>query len=143
MLISAPAAIASMNCLVPDRAMVPRLLTKSSLVIPIPVSRMVSVLEAASGMISIFRFGSEPNASLSLSDSYRILSRASEEFEMSSLRKISLFEYTALMIRLINCEMSALNWKFSVLAASSGSAVKSGATDCTSSVFDSFSASFG
>ena len=36
--ISAPADRASMNCLVPDRAMVPRLLTRSDFVKPIPVS---------------------------------------------------------------------------------------------------------
>ena len=41
---SAPAVSASMNALVPDRAIVPRLFTKSDLVIPTPLSMMVSVL---------------------------------------------------------------------------------------------------
>ncbi|RNA31934.1 cell death abnormality, partial [Brachionus plicatilis] len=48
---SAPACKASMKALVPDRAMVPRLLTRSALVMPMPVSMMVRVLLALSGMI--------------------------------------------------------------------------------------------
>ena len=62
------------------------------LVIPIPVSWMVRVLFALSGMMSIRR--SLPESSLlgSLKASYRILSRASEAFETISRRKISLFE---------------------------------------------------
>ena len=48
---SAPADRASMNAFVPDLAMVPRLLIMSALVIPIPESMMVSVLESLSGMI--------------------------------------------------------------------------------------------
>jgi hypothetical protein len=46
---SAPAARASMNSLVPDLAMVPRLLTRSDLVIPMPLSMIESVLLALSG----------------------------------------------------------------------------------------------
>lgn len=45
-LISAPALKASMNALVPDLAMVPKLFTRSALVIPIPESSMVRVLFA-------------------------------------------------------------------------------------------------
>ena len=45
---------ASINCLVPDLAMVPRLLTRSALVIPIPVSMTVRVLSSLLGMIVIF-----------------------------------------------------------------------------------------
>ena len=41
--ISAPDIAASMNCLVPDLAIVPRLLIKSALVIPIPVSHTSTV----------------------------------------------------------------------------------------------------
>lgn len=45
-LMSAPALRASMKAFVPDFAMVPRLFTKSALVIPIPLSSMVRVLFA-------------------------------------------------------------------------------------------------
>jgi len=48
---SAPAEIASMKPLVPDLAIVPRLLMSSALVIPIPVSIMVRVLLVLLGMI--------------------------------------------------------------------------------------------
>jgi hypothetical protein len=40
-----------MNDLVPDLAIVPRLLTRSALVIPIPVSRMVRVFSSLLGVI--------------------------------------------------------------------------------------------
>uniref|UniRef100_A0A1A9WG30 Uncharacterized protein n=1 Tax=Glossina brevipalpis TaxID=37001 RepID=A0A1A9WG30_9MUSC len=40
---SAPACKASIKALVPDFAMVPKLLTKSDLVMPIPVSMIVKV----------------------------------------------------------------------------------------------------
>jgi len=67
-----------------------RLLT--ALVMPIPVSRMVRVLFSLSGIMSIRR--SFPVSSLLESEraSYRILSRASEQLETSSRRKISLLE---------------------------------------------------
>lgn len=45
-LMSAPALRASMKALVPDLAMVPRLFTRSALVMPIPESSMVRVLLA-------------------------------------------------------------------------------------------------
>lgn len=78
-----------MNALVPDLAMVPRLFTRSALVMPIPESMMVSVLSFLFGMIRICR--SFPLSSLdgSVRDSYRILSSASEELEINSRRKIS------------------------------------------------------
>ena len=44
-----------MKAFVPDLAMVPRLLTRSALVIPIPVSMRVNVLASVSGMILISR----------------------------------------------------------------------------------------
>ena len=43
--------------------------------------------------------------------SFLIVSRASEEFEMSSRRKTSLCEQTVLMIKLISCWVSALGAK--------------------------------
>ena len=44
-----------MKALVPDLAMVPRLLTRSALVMPIPVSIIVRVFASVSGMILISR----------------------------------------------------------------------------------------
>ena len=46
-----------MKALVPDLAMVPRLVMSSCLVIPIPVSLRVRVLVALSGMIYILKDG--------------------------------------------------------------------------------------
>jgi len=45
-----------MKALVPDRAIVPRLLTRSALVMPIPVSMMVRVLVSGSGIKRMCRF---------------------------------------------------------------------------------------
>lgn len=67
---------ASMNCLVPDLAMVPRLLTRSALVIPIPVSMTVNVLSSLLGMIVIFISFSDSNTDGSVRLWYRILSNA-------------------------------------------------------------------
>merc|ERR1719322_1000159 len=50
---SAPADKASMNALVPDLAMVPRLLIMSALVIPIPESMRVRVLASTSGNLDV------------------------------------------------------------------------------------------
>lgn len=44
-----------MKALVPDLAMVPRLLMRSAFVIPMPVSTRVSVRSRGLGMMSIFR----------------------------------------------------------------------------------------
>lgn len=49
-LMSAPALRASMKALVPDLAMVPRLFTRSALVMPTPVSSIVRVLFACGGV---------------------------------------------------------------------------------------------
>jgi len=54
MLMSAPDDSASMNALVPDLAIVPRLLTRSALVMPQPVSRMRSILFALSGVMRMY-----------------------------------------------------------------------------------------
>ena len=54
---SPPAAIASMNALVPDFAMVPRLLISSFLVMPMPESSMVKVEFVLSGMILMKKLG--------------------------------------------------------------------------------------
>ena len=64
----------------------------TALVMPIPVSRIVRVFASLLGMISMRR--SLHVSSLLGSDklSYLILSSASEAFDMSSRKKISLFE---------------------------------------------------
>jgi len=87
--------MASIKALVPDLAIVPRLLINSYLVIPIPVSQIVNVLFVLSGIILILKFGSVSLMEVSsLFDIYLylILSNASEAFEINSLKKISLFE---------------------------------------------------
>ena len=66
---SAPACSASMNTLVPDLAMVPRLLIMSVLVMPMPVSSIVSVLFALSADSWILSSGSAPSLAASVSDS--------------------------------------------------------------------------
>jgi len=88
--ISAPWERASMKALVPDLAIVPKLVISSCLVIPIPVSLKVRVLVALSGMIYILKFGSSLVMSGSVRALYLILSKASDALEMSSLKKISL-----------------------------------------------------
>lgn len=55
MLMSAPAVSASMKALVPDLAIVPKLLTRSALVMPMPVSMMVRVPASLFGMILMYK----------------------------------------------------------------------------------------
>jgi len=90
--ISPPAAIASIKALVPDLAMVPKLLMSSFFVIPMPESSIVIVELVLSGMILMKKFGWASILSGSVIDSYRILSRASDAFEINSRRKTSLLE---------------------------------------------------
>ena len=92
MLMSAPADMASMKALVPDWAMVPRLVIISALVMPMPESMIVSELFDLSGTRRMNSSGLASRTDLSVSDWWRILSRASDELEISSRRKISLFE---------------------------------------------------
>jgi len=83
-----------MKALVPDLAMVPKLLINSYLVIPIPVSHKVKVFSDLLGMILILKLGSTSNLapSASVIDLYLILSKASEALEINSLKKTSLLE---------------------------------------------------
>lgn len=92
--ISAPEDKASINYLVPDLAIVPKLLINSYLVIPIPVSHKVKVFSDLLGIILILKLGSKSSlaASESTMDLYLILSRASEQLEINSLKKTSLLE---------------------------------------------------
>ena len=75
---SAPAVSASMNCLVPERAIVPRLFTRSALVMPMPESMRVSVLLVLSGMMWMNSSGWLSSFALSVRPSNRILSMASD-----------------------------------------------------------------
>jgi len=92
--ISAPEDKASINYLVPDLAIVPKLLINSYLVIPIPVSHKVKVFSDLLGIILILKLGSKSSLadSESTMDLYLILSRASEQLEINSLKKTSLLE---------------------------------------------------
>ena len=65
---SAPAWSASMKAFVPDLAIVPRLLIRSALVMPMPVSTMVKVLLALSGTMWISRLGSASRTEASVKD---------------------------------------------------------------------------
>lgn len=81
-----------MNYLAPDLAIVPKQFIRSSFVIPIPVSRTVSVLLASSGMTSIRSSFYSPNTSGLVNDKNYILSQASEALEIISLKNISFVE---------------------------------------------------
>ena len=59
-----------MKALVPDLAMVPRLLIISALVIPIPVSMMVRVLASRSGTILMYSSFWDSSLEASVRDSY-------------------------------------------------------------------------
>ena len=75
----------------PDFAIVPRYCISSSLSMPIPLSLTDRVLASASAVIIIF--GAAFSASsVSLRHSIRLLSSASEAFEISSRKNISLLE---------------------------------------------------
>jgi hypothetical protein len=67
-------------------------LINSDLVIPMPVSYIVRVLLVLSGIILISKLVSVSSYSGSVIDLYLILSRASDAFEISSLKNISLWE---------------------------------------------------
>merc|ERR1711939_111044 len=102
MVTSAPADKASMKALVPDLAIVPKLLIKSALVKPIPESLISKTFSSGLGVILMNNSGSDSNLDGSDKASYLILSKASEALEINSLKKISLLEYTVLMIKDIN-----------------------------------------
>jgi hypothetical protein len=87
-----PWSYASRNFLVPELAMIPKHWTRSVLLIPIPVSSMIRVLLVLSGMTRMRMFGSVSNSSGAVMERYLILSSASEQLEINSLKKISLFD---------------------------------------------------
>ena len=75
-----------MNCLVPERAMVPRLFMRSAFVIPIPVSVRVIVLSSLLGTIVILSSFSASKTVGSVRLWYLILSRA---YMKRGLKKIN------------------------------------------------------
>ena len=105
-----PAPSASVNFLVPDCAILPRLFFRSALLIPIPLSSIVSVLASCRAR-NVLRSGCKPltwvrlarrtlSATMrtrpsklvvlsSVSERKRFLSHASAAFEISSRRKMS------------------------------------------------------
>src|SRR5256885_4475519 len=89
--------------------MVPMFWTTSSRDIPTPLSDTVRVRAALSKATRILRSASPPYRALFESASKRSLSAASEAFEISSLRKISLLPYKEWIMRLSSCLTSA--WK--------------------------------
>src|SRR5665647_31303 len=79
---------------------------------PMPLSLMVSVLASLSKPTRTSRLGASSYRALLFKASKRSLSQASEAFEISSRRKISLLEYSEWVTRCSNWATSA--WKESV-----------------------------
>src|SRR5450631_3684835 len=98
----------SRNFLVPERAIVPRLSMTSSWFMPIPLSLTVNVPAAASG-IKVTDISSAPIKPGFAIASKRSFSQASEAFEISSRRKISLCEYSEWMTKRSTCLVSDWN----------------------------------
>ena len=88
-----------MNSRVPLFAIVPRCATASSADMPMPLSVIVTVFAAASKVTRTSRFGASSNSAALFSASKRSLSQASDAFDTSSRKKISLFEYSECVTR--------------------------------------------
>jgi len=88
-MLTLPPLIASINYVVPDLAMVPSCPIRSFLVIPIPESVIVTVFSSLLPSILILRSLFVSSYSGCSIERYLILSRASEAFEINSLKKIS------------------------------------------------------
>ena len=89
--------------------MVPRFVTASSRVMPMPLSVMVSVPAVASASMRIPSSGSSASSELSAMAAKRSRSLASEAFEMSSRRKISRWLYKEWIMSFSSSRTSA--WK--------------------------------
>ena len=74
-----------------------------------PLSEIVSVLAAASGVSLIFQSVLPSSLSALASESNRTLLIASDALEISSRRKISRSEYSECVMRWRSCLSSALN----------------------------------
>src|SRR5438309_4972715 len=105
------------NSRVPDLAMVPMLLTTSSRDMPMPLSDTVRVRACLSKETRILRSASEPYRAFPERASKRSLSAASEAFDISSLRKISLLPYKEWIMRSSSCLTSAWKPRVSLVAA--------------------------
>src|SRR4029453_16877278 len=101
-----------MNSRVPLLAMVPRLSIASCWDRPMPLSVIVRVRAALSKATRTSRLGAFSYSPVLFKASKRSLSHASEALEISSRRKISLFEYSEWVTRYSSCATSA--WKESV-----------------------------
>src|ERR1700722_20063573 len=110
----------SRNFLVPDRAMVPRLSMISASLMPMPLSLMLKVPASVSG-VSVIDSASLPKSSGLAIASKRNFSQASEAFEISSRRKISLCEYSEWITKRSTCLVSAWNSLICGFCAAAGS----------------------
>ena len=110
-----PSPRASTNFLVPLCAILPRLFTSSDLVMPTPVSSIVTVPASPSGLIRMdgpaarSAGASPPAGEEALMERKRFLSHASAAFDTSSRKKTSLFEYSELMMMSMTRPTSAWN----------------------------------
>ena len=103
----------------PERAIVPMLSMTSCRDMPTPLSATVTVRACASNRTWMLKSASLPPSSAgSVSASKRSLSQASEAFEISSRRKISLFEYREWTIRCSSCRASVWNLRVVFLVLS-------------------------
>ena len=84
--------MASMKALVPDLAIVPKLLMSSFFVMPTPGYSIIRVDFVLSRTILMYKFGRASIFSGSVTDSFGMLSSASDAFESNSRRKIALLE---------------------------------------------------
>ena len=107
--------MASINLLVPERAIVPRLSIKSCRDIPIPLSSISTILFFLETRILIFNSFSFPKRPFLERASYLNFSQASAEFEISSRRNISLSLYKELAIKSRSLLTSAWKTKLSLL----------------------------
>ena len=111
--------------------MVPRLAIASSRVMPMPLSRMVTVPALGSASILICSSVPSDSSAGSAIAAKRSRSLASEAFEMSSRRKISLWLYREWIISFNRSRTSA--WKPNVCFSAGFSAVVSVRRTCSES----------
>ena len=100
--------------------MVPRLSMTSASLMPMPLSLMLKVPAVVSG-VSVIDSASPPRSSGLAIASKRSFSQASEAFEISSRRKISLCEYSEWITKRNTCLVSAWNSLICAFGADAGS----------------------
>jgi hypothetical protein len=99
--------------------MVPRLSMISASLMPMPLSLMLNVPAFVSG-VSVIESTSLPKSSGLAIASKRNFSQASEPFEISSRRKISLCEYSEWITKRSTCLVSAWNSLICAFGADTG-----------------------